>query len=191
MKSIFPAFSMTSRGDKLALQQCIWQSPVLMSPDNWHKECQVMCGPPTLRDTFQVSHLWHVTLLSWPIGGQDLCHVTRSQPIRGECDLVSGWPGASALSGESSIWSLISVDNDIVCQSGIRGLGELPMGDQRFAAKTWFIHSHFKISSTKNMKYFLSPASTLFFTPKYLPVVLSSVYSLPVCILINVGYDLF
>ena len=119
------------------------------------------------------------------------CHVTRSQPIRGECDLVSGWPGASALSGESSIWSLISVDNDIVCQSGIRGLGELPMGDQRFAAKTWFIHSHFKISSTKNMKYFLSPASTLFFTPKYLPVVLSSIYSLPVCILINVGYDLF
>ena len=130
----------------------------------WHKECQVMCGPPTLRDTFQVSHLWHVTLLSWPIRGQDLCHVTRSQPIRGECDLVSGWHGASALSGESSIWSLISVDNDIVCQSGIRGLGELPMGDQRFAAKTWFIHSHFKISSTKNMKYFLSPASTLFFT---------------------------
>ena len=38
---------------------------------SWHKECQVMCGPPTLRDTFQVSHLWHVTLLSWPIRGQD------------------------------------------------------------------------------------------------------------------------
>ena len=38
------------------------------------------------------------------------CHVTRSQPIRGECDLVSGWHGASALSGESSIWSLISVE---------------------------------------------------------------------------------
>ena len=159
----------------------------------WHKECQVMCGPPTLRDTFQVSHLWHVTLLSWPIRGQD--RVTWPGVSQSEVSVTWCQGDLEPVHYQGSqvfdLWSVWSVDNDIVCQSGIRGLGELPMGDQRFAAKTWFIHSHFKISSTKNMKYFLSPASTLFFTPKYLPVVLSSIYSLPVCILINVGYDLF
>ena len=153
-------------------------SYVRSSHSPWHipSKSLVTCDTPQLANQ-------RPDRVTWPGVSQSEVSVTWCQ---GDLEPVH-YQGSQVF----DLWSVWSVDNDIVCQSGIRGLGELPMGDQRFAAKTWFIHSHFKISSTKNMKYFLSPASTLFFTPKYLPVVLSSIYSLPVCILINVGYDLF
>ena len=78
--------------------------------------------PSYVRSTHSV---WHIpskslvtcdTLTWWPIRGQHPGHVTSGQPIRGrECDL-----GQCIIRGVKYLIS-DQADNDIVCQSGIRG----------------------------------------------------------------------
>ena len=104
-----------------------------------------MCGPPTQCDTFQVSHLWHVTLISWPIRDQLPSHVTRCQPIRGECvtpgpvhyqgsevfDLWSGWQ-----------WYCVSIRDQGTGPTPTGGPGDLQWRLINFSFKSFFFQNN-------------------------------------------------
>lgn len=91
--------------------------------------------------------VWHIpskslvtcdTLTWWPIRGQHPGHVTSGQPIRGlECDL-----GQCIIRGVKYLIS-DQADNDIVCQSGIRG-GTLAQPSDTAQFQEFYIKRYFK-----------------------------------------------